>query len=553
MPTCPKCRSVFPENAQVCSHDGETLLPDAAFAGVDPDLMPGSTVGEYQIEGKLGEGGFGAVYAGVHPLIGKRVAVKVLNREYSSNPQMVSRFIAEARAVNQIQHQNIIDIFAFGSLPDRRQYYVMELLDGLPFDDYIGRKGRLQAEEAIPILRQIARALDAAHAKGIVHRDLKPENIYLAFDADGRPTPKLLDFGIAKLLGDHTSGHKTNTGAPIGTPYYMSPEQCRGTGVDHRTDIYSFGVMCFETLTGQRPFVSEQMLTLMMKHINDAPPLMSSVVPGIPDSLDPPIHRMLAKDPADRPQSVAAAVEELAAAAQAAGLNVTVSPLSGGGHSVPTPRFDALLRTEAATAELSPSQQKALQQRAAGAETQAPLEVDTTQSRSGPRWALIAGASLTAVLGLAAAGVLLSKRPTPVTADSLTETPAKAPTASAPASATVAATDGKDSSPQPSASAPPPSSVSFSVDSNPKSVQAYLDDKLIGSSDAPLKLDYSQAEIELEFRAPGYLSKQVRITPKRGGVISVSLTKLQPRQAPAKPQPAPPKPKPGAGELENPF
>ncbi len=543
MPTCPKCRSVFPEGAQVCSHDGETLLPDAAFAGVDPDLAAGSTVGEYQIEGKLGEGGFGAVYAGVHPLIGKRVAVKVLNREYSSNPQMVSRFIAEARAVNQIQHQNIIDIFAFGSLPDRRQYYVMELLDGLPFDDYISRKGRLQAEEAIPILRQIARALDAAHTKGIVHRDLKPENIYLAFDADGRATPKLLDFGIAKLLGDHTSGHKTNTGAPIGTPYYMSPEQCRGTGVDHRTDIYSFGVMCFEALTGQRPFVSDQMLTLMMKHINDPPPLMSSVVPGLPESLEPPVQHMLAKDAADRPPTVAAAVEELAAAAQAAGLNVTVSPLTGSGHNVPTPRFDALQRTELGAPELNP-QRQALHQQAAVAETQAPLEVDAPSGKGKKRWALVGAVALAAALGIAGAGAVLLK---PAPAASRGEASADASASSAlPATEPSKAISTPDASTPLPTSVAVPDSVSFSVDSTPKHVQVFVDDELIGSSEAPLKLDYAEHAIELEFRAPGYVPKQVRVTPRRGGVISVSLTKLQPRQAPTKPKPKP-------GELENPF
>src|SRR5262249_29514066 len=157
----------------------------------------------------LGEGGFGAVYKAVHPLIGKTAAVKILNRQYSSNPQMVSRFIAEARAVNQIRHKNIIDIFSFGVLADGRQYFVMELLEGMPFDRYIDTHGRLAPEVALPILRQVARALDAAHAQQIVHRDLKPENIYLTFDEDGGVHPKLLDFGIAKLTTDASGGHKT--------------------------------------------------------------------------------------------------------------------------------------------------------------------------------------------------------------------------------------------------------------------------------------------------------------------------------------------------------
>ncbi len=541
MPTCPKCRTVYPEGVANCGHDGETLLPDAAFSGVDPDLTPGTTVGEYEIEKKLGEGGFGCVYAGVHPLIGKRVAIKVLNREYSSNPQMVSRFIAEARAVNQIQHQNIIDIFAFGSLPDKRQYYVMELLDGVPFDEYIQRKGKLTPEEAIPILRQVARALDAAHKNEIVHRDLKPENIYVAFDADGRPTPKLLDFGIAKLLGDHTSGHKTNTGAPIGTPYYMSPEQCRGTGVDHRTDIYSFGVMCFEVLTGQRPFVSDQMLTLMLKHINEQPPAVSTVA-GLPTELDAPIQRMMSKDVADRPQTVSMAVEELAAAAQSAGLSVTVSPLSGGGHAMPTPRFGELDRTELGTEQMSPSIQQRLE-KAAGASTQAPLAVDTDSPKKGSRVALFAVLGV-ALLGAAGAGVfVLRSNHTSVTPDHLAETPAPTPSVAPAASEPVL--------PEPKASAAPaepekPTSVRFSVDSRPEGVEAYIDGKKIGTSDKPLEVPYGDEEVEIEFQAPGYRSKKVHVKPNVGGVISVTLVKLVQR-ATVKKKPG------GSGDLENPF
>src|SRR5580704_14216523 len=141
MPTCPSCRTPYPAGVRVCATDGEALLPDEAFANVEGDVAPGTQVGEYVIESKIGEGGFGAVYKAVHPVIGKAAAVKVLNRQYSSNPQMVSRFIAEARAVNQIRHRNIIDIFSFGAIADGRQYFVMELLDGMPFDKYLAQEG----------------------------------------------------------------------------------------------------------------------------------------------------------------------------------------------------------------------------------------------------------------------------------------------------------------------------------------------------------------------------------------------------------------------------
>jgi eukaryotic-like serine/threonine-protein kinase len=158
MATCPTCRTRYPNDAKTCAADGDHLLPDEAFSGVEADLAPGVTVGEYVIEKKLGEGGFGSVYRATHPLIGKTAAIKVLNRQYSSNPQMVSRFIAEARAVNQIRHRNIIDIFSFGKLDDGRQYYVMELLEGMTFDAFIKQQGRLAPDVAIPILRSVARA-----------------------------------------------------------------------------------------------------------------------------------------------------------------------------------------------------------------------------------------------------------------------------------------------------------------------------------------------------------------------------------------------------------
>jgi eukaryotic-like serine/threonine-protein kinase len=249
---CPSCFTKYPDGTSHCSTDKTALVPDETFAHVDKELGPGTTVGEYKIESKLGEGGFGAVYRAVHPLIGKSAAVKILSRQFSANPQMVSRFVAEARAVNQIRNRNIIDIFSFGQLPDGRQYYIMELLEGSSLDAYIAKKVRLTLSEAMPILRGVARALDAAHAKGILHRDLKPENIFLAFD-DGEGgnsiQPKLLDFGLVKLLATDASAstsdsgqgsHKTKTGTPMGTPYYMSPEQCRGLEVDARTDVYSF-------------------------------------------------------------------------------------------------------------------------------------------------------------------------------------------------------------------------------------------------------------------------------------------------------------------------
>ena len=293
----------------------------ASAAVEEDDLLAGTPVGEYTVEHKLGEGAFGKVFKAVHPLIGKEVAIKVLGRKYSSDPQIVSRFVSEARAVNQIAHRNIIDIFSFGQLADGRHYYIMELVQGRPLDVMLWERRRLSLPEAMPILRGIARALDAAHAKGIAHRDLKPANVFVCEDGEGNVSPKLLDFGIAKLLSTELQPHhKTRTGAPIGTPYYMSPEQCRADAIDHRTDIYSFGVMTYELLTGTLPFHGQSYVDILFKHLQEAAAPPSAHAAHLTPEIDHAVLRMMAKLPSDRPGSAGEAVRELEGAALTSGL-----------------------------------------------------------------------------------------------------------------------------------------------------------------------------------------------------------------------------------------
>ena len=222
---------------------------------IDSELQPGTWVGEYQIESKLGQGGMASVYAGTQPVIGKKVAVKVMSRQLCLDPVQVERFIQEARAVNQIGHPNIVDVFAFGALPDGRSYFVMEWLQGETLAARL-RRGWLTVPEAVAIMFQICDGLAAAHDKGIVHRDLKPENIFLVPVRNRRMLVKVLDFGIAKLLGRRDARiDRTADGSTPGTPSYMSPEQAKGKDVDHRSDIYALGVCAFEMLCGRLPFV----------------------------------------------------------------------------------------------------------------------------------------------------------------------------------------------------------------------------------------------------------------------------------------------------------
>jgi serine/threonine-protein kinase len=272
----------------------------------EPDLESGTRAGEYVIQSKIGQGGYGSVYRAVHPLIGKHAAVKVLLRRLSFDRRFTSRFVAEARAVNQIRHPHIIDIFSFGVLPDGRQYHIMELLEGRSLDSLIAERGRLTPEETLEILEPLASALDAAHAKGIAHRDLKPANVFLAKGFKAGWYPKLLDFGIAKLMSqDIPRDHQTVTGAAVGTPYYMSPEQCRGTGVDKRTDIYSFGVMTYEMLTGRLPFRGRTAVDTFLAHVQQQPVPLDAIEPTISEALSRLVLSMLDKDPDKRPQDLA--------------------------------------------------------------------------------------------------------------------------------------------------------------------------------------------------------------------------------------------------------
>jgi len=295
--------------------DDDQLLTDAEHAPPrreppidDVRLRSGMAIGEtgYVIDEEIGRGGMGHVYSATHRMIGKRAAIKVLKPEVSRSPIVVERFIQEARAVNQIHHPNIIDIFAFGALEDGRAYHIMDLLLGESLRKRL-KRGPLIPSEAASVLEETALALTAAHEKGFVHRDLKPDNIFLQARDDRWPEVKLLDFGLAKLMPEAgVSPFQTKAGVMLGTPEYMSPEQARGTGVDYRTDIYALGVVMFEILSGRRPFVSsgDAMATLMM-HAEEPPPSLKMFVSDLPEEMVQLVDTMLAKEPSQRPSLAA--------------------------------------------------------------------------------------------------------------------------------------------------------------------------------------------------------------------------------------------------------
>ena len=478
-------------------------MSSAEEALQEEDLAPGTAVGEYVVDRKLGEGAFGKVFGAVHPLIGKQAAIKVLSRGYAADPQVVSRFVAEARAVNQIASRNIIDIFSFGRLSDGRHYYIMELLEGAPLDRLLADRGRLTIDEALPILRGIARALDAAHAKGVVHRDLKPANVFVSRDEDGQAMAKLLDFGIAKLFDEkQPSEHKTRTGAPIGTPYYMSPEQCQAASVTAKTDIYAFGVMCFQLLTGQLPFVGQNYVEILVRHIQDPPPPPSTRSRAVPEALDGPILRMMAKAPEERPDTAGAALAALEEAALAAGLTVPIRAASSG------PLFSG--------AEEDRLQESALNDPGLAATFLSQRAAEPARPALAP-WRI----SLAIAVVAAAAGLLV------VASARLDDPPELAPE---PATEPPVAVE---------APVPPPEAPRGAVPEAPPAIEIRFEGtpagaliraaggRELGRVPVTLTLPASEDELEVEISAAGYLPRRQRLALGRDLLVQVILERAR--------------------------
>ncbi len=296
------------EEGGFCPADGTRLAPRG------DDLLLAERVGQFCIARLLGVGGMGRVYLAVHPDIGSRVAVKVLSRDCADNRDLVERFFAEARAVNLIRHENIVNVIDLATLPDGRPYIIMEYLDGAPLSHIFEQRGAMPLGSLARLCGEVLDALGAAHAKAVVHRDLKPDNIFIT--PSGRA--KVLDFGIAKLIPE--MGGKsgpTRTGSLLGTPHYMAPEQAMAKQVDARTDIYAMGVILYEGATGHKPFVADSLFDLLRKHVDEPPSPPHYLRQDLPSVYEALILRALEKDPAARFQSAAELSNALAAATQA--------------------------------------------------------------------------------------------------------------------------------------------------------------------------------------------------------------------------------------------
>ncbi|NUO47692.1 MAG: serine/threonine protein kinase [Polyangiaceae bacterium] len=278
---------------------------------VPPDPLIGTIVdGRYIIEQTLGEGGMGVVYGGRHRMIERKVALKVLKRELATDPEIVERFVQEAKTATSIGNPHIVDILDFGTLPDGSTYFAMEYLDGTSLTSLVTSKPA--PSRIAKIAMQACDGLGAAHERGIIHRDLKPDNIFI-IRRSGEDFVKILDFGIAKVSG-HTTGPKlTKAGAVFGTPHYMSPEQAAGTSIDHRADIYALGIILYELAAGQLPFDSDNYMGILTKHMYQVPIPIRALVNNAdcPPGLEAIIQKCLQKPPSQRYQSCAELAEDL--------------------------------------------------------------------------------------------------------------------------------------------------------------------------------------------------------------------------------------------------
>jgi serine/threonine-protein kinase len=268
-----------------------------------PQGLIGSIVDRrYRVEALLGEGGMGLVYRVRHTQLNKALAIKVLRRENTHDPEVVARFRREAESASGIGNQHIVDINDFGVLADGSTYFVMECLEGMDLIDAMDRVQYIDEVRALHISEQVCKALGAAHEAGIVHRDLKPENVFLTRQNGIEDFVKVLDFGIAKVA----NGPKrlTRQGEVLGTPHYMSPEQCEGDNVDHRTDIYALGVLLYEMVTGHVPHDAENMAGILTKHIYEEPIPPKVRAPHVSDAVNELILRCLEKKPEQRYQTM---------------------------------------------------------------------------------------------------------------------------------------------------------------------------------------------------------------------------------------------------------
>ncbi len=539
-----------------------------------------SSIGPYRLLRKISRGGMGSVYEALHTTIERRVAIKILDRASSKNSDMSARFLNEARAVNRVADPGLVQMFDHGLLRDGTAYIVMEYLEGETLSRRLRRlRRRMPVQDTLRFLRQCAETLTATHQKGIIHRDLKPDNIMIVRDpavAGGERT-KILDFGIAKLRESvPTKATNTHKDLLMGTPSYMSPEQCRGAGgVDEKTDVYSLGVVLYRALAGRPPFVAPGAGDTMAQHIYQDPPPLAEKAPWLPGSLTLLVHRMLGKDKDGRPSmaevaaSLAQLGEELASFAlpefpeepSQSGVVVAeeaADDLSGpsqtdgeAGEDEEDEVLDTIAVSESAQSLQPPLGDGALSSNSQSAPSLLGWSVSNTGQgqtapRLGGRWLAPVAALSLVVLG---GGILVARF---FYSPAASVRPASSPVTAPPVADPLAPRPA-----QPAAPTAAPSPVSWTVESTPAGadVVRVSDGQLLGHTPWHTEVPAAQGAEELRLRLPGHFEHLVSL-PR--GASSHSRIALLPVASPQAAAPSPEKPPekksplPGKNSSKNP-
>jgi serine/threonine protein kinase len=493
----------------------DEVAPKASRASA-PMIEVGQTIGNYKITAKLGEGGMGVVYLAEHPVIGRKVALKAIHPELSRNPEVVSRFMTEAKSVNQIGNEHIVDVNDFGTTADGEFYFIMEYLQGEAVSERLAKEGVFEPNRSLMIAAQVADALAASHVHGIIHRDLKPENIFLINRGQSRDFVKVLDFGLAKLTqGEEKVSHKTRTGSVMGTPYYMAPEQCEGkSAIDQRADVYSLGVILFEMLTGKVPFGGEGYGEIIVKHITLPPPSARAINPDVTPAQETVLMHALAKRREDRFQSM----EEFRAAMLdperfAAGRPAPPEPGLDPDHGGSQPAAYRPTMTDGAM-KVAPMPSTFRH----GVGELLDEELTLPKSRKG----LVVGVILAAAAAGGGAFFLMKPAPAPAPQVDLV-TPKPAPVPALPAA---------------------PTKVKLSFTSEPVGATVIRRDtnRTLGKTPLSIEMPFAKEAITFVFKKDDYEDKEMPLVPQESAHLTVSLARRLPPPTPpvAAPEVKPP-------------